>query len=146
MHSDADISPNRFRQAAILARYGTLVLLAAMFVGTHIPSEVSDRVVHGDKMLHFWAYLTLAFAAATAWDFSTGKLQRYQYVLLWLACAVYGVADELLQIPVGRTCDAQDWAFDIAGAATGLALFKLLRPLVYRVALLVPAAARSKSV
>jgi VanZ family protein len=95
--------------------------------------------------MQFWAYLTLAFAVAATWDLSTGKLAGYQFIFLWLACAAYGVLDELLQIPVGRTCDVRDWMFDIAGAATGLALFRFLRPLVYRVALLVPVVARSKS-
>lgn len=143
MLSDTDISQNRIRPAAILARFGTLLVFVAMFVGTHVPGEISHEISQHDKMLHFWAYMTLAFAAATTWDLSAGKLQGYQYVLLWLACAVYGIADELLQIPVGRSCDAMDWVFDIAGAATGLLLFKFLRPLVYRVALLLPVTARS---
>ena len=145
MHPDADISVNRFRQAAVLARFGTLVVLATMFVGTHVPGEISVEIAQHDKMVHFWSYMTLAFAAATAWDLSAGKLQGYQYFVLWLACAAYGVADELLQIPVGRSCDLMDWIFDIAGAAAGLVLFKLLRPVVYRIALLVPVATRSET-
>lgn len=142
MRSSTDISPNRVRQAAMVARYGTFAVLLTMFVGTHVPMDVSNQIVHSDKMMHFWAYLALAFGAAATWDLSAGKLQSYQYILLWLACAAYGIVDELLQIPVGRSCDARDWVFDIAGAAVGLALFKVLRPLVYRVALLLPLPAR----
>lgn len=145
MLSDIDTSLNRFRPAAILARLGTLAVLVAMFVGTHAPIDVSTQLVHSDKMMHFWAYMTLAFAAAATWDLSTGKLQGYQYLLLWLACAAYGVVDELLQIPVGRSCEVMDWAYDILGAATGLVLFRILRPVVYRMALLIPATARSGS-
>jgi hypothetical protein len=142
MQPDANISPNRFRQAAILARYGTLIVLVGMFVGTHTPIDVSTQFVHSDKMMHFWAYVTLAFAAATTWDLSVGKLQGYQYVMLWLACAAYGIADELLQIPVGRSCELMDWTFDILGVATGLVLFRILRPVVYRIASLLPSPAR----
>jgi VanZ family protein len=145
MLSDTDTSPNRIRPAAILARFGTLAVLVTMFVGTHTPMDLSTQIVHSDKMMHFWAYMTLAFAAATTWDLAAGKLQGYQYLLLWLACAAYGIADELLQIPVGRSCEFMDWTFDIIGAAMGLVLFRILRPAVYRVALLVPATTRSGS-
>jgi hypothetical protein len=144
MQSAANISTNRFRQAAVLARLGTLAVLVGMFVGTHTPIDVSTQFVHSDKMMHFWAYATLAFAAATAWDLSAGKLQGYQYVVLWLACAAYGIADELLQIPVGRSCELLDWTFDIMGAAVGLAIFRFLRPAVYRMALLLPQPIRAK--
>jgi VanZ family protein len=115
-----------------------------MFVGTHMPVDLSSQLVRGDKLMHFWAYMTLAFAAATTWDLSAGKLQGYQYLLIWLGCAIYGVIDELLQIPVGRSCDLMDWVFDIVGAAMGLVLFRVLRPLVYRLILLVSLPARSQ--
>lgn len=143
MQPDTNISPNRLRQAAILARFGTLVVLVGMFLGTHLPVDVSSQIVHSDKMMHFWAYLTLAFTAAIAWDLPSGRLQGYHYVFLWLACAAYGIADELLQIPVGRSCEVMDWTFDILGAAAGLALFRILRPLVYRAVMLRPMPVRS---
>jgi VanZ family protein len=142
MQPDANKCPNRLRQVANLARYGTIAVLVAMFVGTHIPMEASGGFVQHDKMLHFWAYLTLAFAVITTWDLSAGRLQGSQYLMVWLGCAIYGIADELLQIPVGRSCDAMDWVFDIAGAAAGVLLFRVVRPLVYRMALLIPVAAR----
>jgi VanZ family protein len=138
MHSAAENCPNRFRQLATLARYGTLAVLVAMFVGTHVPMEVSNEIAHHDKLMHFWAYLILAFGIVTTWDLSAGGLRGYQYLLIWLVCAVYGIVDELLQIPVGRSCDAMDWVFDIAGAATALVIFRMVRPLVYRVVLLLP--------
>ena len=114
-----------------------------MFMGTHVPLDVSNQIVHSDKLMHFWAYLTLAFAAATTWDLSAGKLQGYQYFVLWLGLRGLRIADELLQIPVGRSCEAMDWVFDALGAAAGLALFRVLRPLVYRLASFIPAAAQS---
>ena len=33
---------------------------------------------------------------------------------------VYGVVDELLQTPVGRTADVKDWFADVAGAVIGI--------------------------
>jgi len=50
-----------------------------------------------------------------------------------LACAVYGVLDEVTQIPVGRSCDLYDWFADVIGIAVGILAFRYLRPLLYRV-------------
>lgn len=36
---------------------------------------------------------------------------------------LYGALDELLQIPVGRSCEFGDWVADVLGASLGFTLF-----------------------
>jgi len=43
-----------------------------------------------------------------------------------LVLATYGAVDELLQIPVGRTCDIADWVFDLLGGSLGVLTIAML--------------------
>ena len=68
-----------------------------------------------DKVIHFLAYLGLAcllglFRGPEKW------------VSSFVIIAIFAVADELLQIPVGRSCDVADGLADWLGAAVGTAL------------------------
>jgi VanZ family protein len=142
MQPAPDHTPKPHQNVARIAWLGTLAIFVAMFVGTHMPPAMSNQVVHHDKMMHFWAYMALAFGVITSCDLSLGRLQPLHYMLVFIGCAIYGAIDELTQIPVGRVADTRDWIFDIAGVFAGLALYRVLRPLVYRLALWMPAATR----
>lgn len=144
MQLDATNQSDRIRRLALIARLCTIFVLVAMFAGTHMPVSINHEIGYGDKSLHFWAYLTLAFGAAASWDLAAGRLQAPQYLLVWFVCVVYAALDEITQIPVGRSCDPMDWVFDAVGAAVGLTLFRLMRPLVYRLALMIPTAAANQ--
>ncbi len=105
---------------------------AALFVATHIP-KVPSGVAHvSDKLMHYLAYGGLAFlleaALTTRW-----QLQTEHYVTLFSIVAIYGIADELIQIPVGRSAEVGDWLADITGAACGLAAFAMVRYVRLRV-------------
>lgn len=125
------ISP-RLRVAAQIARYATAILLIAMFIGTHLPANVSPGLNVSDKLIHFLAYMTLTMSLLTSWELSTGILQPQHYFIVWLCCTLYGAVDEITQIPVGRVCDGLDWLADVGGILVGLILYRLLRPLLYR--------------
>ncbi|MDZ4659946.1 MAG: VanZ family protein [Bythopirellula sp.] len=142
MQPDASNDSSQLRRAAALARFATIGLIIAMFVGTHVPNPVAVEITTSDKTIHFWAYLALSFSLLTSWELSSGRLQPIHFFLVWLACTVYGAIDEITQIPVGRTCDGVDWLFDVLGIVAGLSLFRILRPLIYRVAVLIPVAQR----
>ena len=122
----------RLRRAARVARYGTVLLLMAMFVGTHIPSQGLASFSVSDKVLHLSAYMALTISVLTSWEFSTGMLRPTHYFTVWLLGTIYGAFDEITQIPVGRSCDEMDWLADILGIVIGLTLFRILRPLLYR--------------
>ena len=122
----------QFEQAAMIARYGTGLLLLAMFAGTHLPLSVPHGA-SSDKVLHALAYMTLTVSLLASWELSTGILRPTHYFLVWLFGTIYGAFDELTQIPVGRTCDGLDWLADICGIVVGLTLFRILRPVLYRV-------------
>jgi VanZ family protein len=143
MHSDIPTESNSLRRLAVVARWATVTVFLAMFIGTHLPAQVTNEIVYHDKLIHFWAYLTLSFLAVSSWDLSIGGLRPIHFLVIWMAGAVYGAIDELTQIPVGRSCDAWDWMFDVAGVLAGLTLFRILRPLIYRLALLVAVPARA---
>lgn len=100
----------------------------ALFAGTHVPlpPELVD-LPGGDKTLHFLAYFGLSVLLATALAGTRSGLTVSHYAGMLAGLALYGVIDELLQIPVNRTADAGDWLADLAGAATGLAAFAAVR-------------------
>lgn len=112
------------------AAHGVLALYwLAIFTLTHVPiSPPPTRVPNADKVAHLLMYglLALFYFAARS---TIRPLVRSDYLQGLLIFALYGVADELLQIPVGRTCDALDWVADIAGALAGTGLFLLVHKL-----------------
>ncbi len=124
--------PVRKRKLARLARYATVLLLFALFVATHIPSESVPRVVASDKIAHCLAYMALAFSVLISWDLTIGQLRPQHFFMVWLVGTLYGAFDEVTQIAVGRHCDVRDWMSDILGLVIGMTLFRLMRPLLSR--------------
>ena len=106
------------------AAHGLLaVYWLAIFTLTHVPRlPPPPNVPQADKVVHLLAYGLLAVFFFTARS-SVRPLVRRDYLIGMLIFAVYGVADELLQIPVGRTCDVLDWVADVTGALAGTGLF-----------------------
>jgi hypothetical protein len=109
------------RQKAVLA--ALLLYWPAIFIGTHIPQipRWVGQVVASDKVMHFAAYLLLAFLL---W-FAVNPDKRVHWrkpAVWWILFVVvwYGVIDEWLQMYVGRNTDVHDFFADLAGAATGL--------------------------
>ncbi len=111
------------KQALALSRISLLLVTVywlALFTATHTPLSVPP--VGGcftDKILHFTAYLLLAVLLGV-FCFVTGRRTRGWMLAIFLGICVYGIVDELLQIPVGRSCEVADWIADVLGAATGL--------------------------
>jgi len=92
-----------------------------LFIGTHIPPKqgILPNLGHMDKLLHFSAYTGLAFLGAVVFAYrSTYRLLAY--ALLLATGMLYGMVDELSQIPVGRDAAWGDWFADVAGLITGL--------------------------
>ncbi|MDP6447877.1 MAG: VanZ family protein [Pirellulaceae bacterium] len=121
MPADSTNSPRR-RTLVVAA---LVVYWAALFVGTHTPSSripVAPSV--NDKVLHFAAYAGLAFLLSWAMG-----PQRFRPFLAVLAItAVYGIADELLQMAIpSRRADWQDWIADALGALGGVTAFIVVR-------------------
>lgn len=98
----------------------------ALFVGTHTPRAVPlPEVRNADKVAHLVAYFGLAMLcalyAALRWGTRRGHALKIAGIL-----AVYAALDELLQIPVGRTCDVMDWLADMTGTLVALSMFALM--------------------
>lgn len=114
--------------------FGTLaVYWLGIFIATHLPTlpEAVDLSQISDKTLHFGAYAGLGFllsaSVAAVWNWS---FLRAAAVLLSLS--LYGVADELLQIPMNRTADVADWQADVLGGVTGVAAFSVVWAIFWR--------------
>lgn len=107
-------------------RTATVVLAIywiALFIGTHVPLDsIPEGIQPSDKLMHFLAYagLNVLFGCWVATRHSFGWIWAVGMLLL---SAVYGAADELLQIPVGRQCALDDWIADVLGSIMGLAIF-----------------------
>lgn len=115
------------RWAPRLAGLALAVYWIALFVGTHIPVNVQFVWSWTDKLIHGGAYFGLA-ALLTAWSVLSGKSWRPWVIAA--ALSAYGIADELLQIPVGRHADVSDWLADTLGAVTGVGVaWSLLKSL-----------------
>ena len=85
-----------------------------------------------DKVEHFTAYSTLTLCVLVGWELSIGLLEAKHYFAVWLAGTLYGAIDEVTQIPVGRSCDVNDWAADVVGIVCGILVFRAIRMPLYR--------------
>lgn len=103
-------------------------LLVLIWIGlatlTHIPVPPTAPGINGiDKVIHWIAYFPLGLLLPAS---RIPGLRRGIWCLGGIAA--YGVLDELLQIPVGRTASVGDWLADVAGAATGWWGYRCLQP------------------
>ena len=109
---------------------GALILYwTILFVLAHIPIPQVVRRAHvSDKSLHFLAYLILSFLLWYA--LNPNRKVNWRRAAAWwvfLAIAVYGVIDELLQgLMVERSCDVRDYIANLVGTLTGMILCSLL--------------------
>ena len=104
-------------------RRGALIVLwIVLAILTHIPVPQSAPQIRDlDKLIHMLMYFPLGLL------FPSCRVRGCQsgWVCV-LVIALYGIIDELLQIPVGRTASVFDWLADLAGATWGcLVLFRL---------------------
>ena len=124
------------KRAASIARAATSFLVVVLFLCTHLrlPFDMPNpfSLSHNDKIFHTIAYMTLALSSLISWELTSGWLQPQHFFLMWLVGIAYGAFDEITQLPVGRTPDGMDWLCDIVGLVVGLAIFRVARPLVYR--------------
>ena len=112
-------------------RMGLGILVAgywlALFVATHVPHVPAAFAMPGaDKWEHLGAYATLAFLLAGR-QCVCHRVDWKSLCRIALGVALYGVFDELTQIPVGRHADVADWLADVFGCLFGLALFAIVR-------------------
>ncbi|MBM80643.1 MAG: hypothetical protein CMJ78_08630 [Planctomycetaceae bacterium] len=100
----------------------------ALFIATHLPEPESlmPKKV-SDKWLHFGAYFGLAVLLSSFCSVKTNTSLKTRAYLPAIALLLYGIADELLQIPVNRTCDVMDWLADSAGVVVGVAVTQVAR-------------------
>lgn len=98
------------------------------FIGTHLPQVPQAINQVSDKTLHSAAFTILGGLLSWVLQDRVRGWNRHGLLVL-LIIAAYGAADELLQIPVGRHCDFQDWVADMIGGCTGLALFHVVHRL-----------------
>ncbi|MCC6491910.1 MAG: VanZ family protein [Pirellulales bacterium] len=119
---------------AARARTLALAYLILLFVGTHVPMPPEQVVDMSDKLLHFSGYALLTVVVLAGWELSIGVLEAKHYFAVWLAGTLYGAIDELTQPMVGRTCDVNDWAADVAGLLGGLLAFGIGAAIVRRLA------------
>lgn len=78
-----------------------------------------------DKITHTLEYTLLAILwSLVANLYQHAKLSpntiRKKFILIWLACCLYGASDEIHQSMVPeRDCSAKDWIADITGSGLG---------------------------
>ena len=116
---------------ALLGRCRVWVTLALvlyfvmMFTATHIPTVPSQLAEVSDKLMHFLVYAGLGFLLCLYRATRQPASWKDAGIVLGIG-SIYAVLDELLQIPVGRHCDAMDWLADTIGILIGIAAFGVL--------------------
>lgn len=119
----------------VLRRFVGAVLAVywlTLFVATHLPLTDAPVGFRGaDKVVHFVGYGVLGLLAAL-WIALRRPLTTRVALAIVALLATYGALDELLQIPVGRSCDLFDWVCDVIGAAFGVLLMGLVTRLLPR--------------
>ena len=123
----------RIARIAVVMRVVVVAVLVVMFLGTHLPVTGPSSISHLDKLAHAGAYFTLTVCLLASWKLSRGALEAFHYFMVWLFGTLYGIFDEVTQIPVGRTCDGYDWLADVTGIIAGLILFRLVSPFLSRI-------------
>lgn len=110
---DRLLSPRR-------GRILTVVLALLVLALSLIPKseQVPDTFGGFDKLGHFIAYAVLAFFAMRAVD----RCGLIPFVVVVVACTIFGGIIEIVQPIVGRTMELADFLVDLAGAAGGAVL------------------------
>lgn len=127
------LDPANRPKIATLSKIALGLFWLALIAGTHMPVNVDLHAPdNGDKVMHFIAYAGLAFLIAIAWQLNAGVLTKRHLFLVWLATALFGIADEVTQMFVGRDCTLGDWTADALGAAIGVLAFVVLRRVLGR--------------
>jgi VanZ family protein len=126
------VSACRLRRLASRARTLATVYIAVLFTATHVPMLPTSGFSWMDKVEHLVAYGLLTLWVLVGWELTVGVLQAKHYFAVWLTGTFYAAIDEVTQIPVGRTCDVNDWAADVVGIAFGLIAFRMIRGPLYR--------------
>ena len=127
-------SPAAQRLGRFAARARTLavVYLAVLFIGTHIPGKALPRLTWSDKTYHLCGYAVLTLCVLVGWELTIRRLEPKHYFAVWLVGILYAAFDEVTQIPVGRSCDVNDWAADVLGIVGGILVFRMIRMPLYR--------------
>ena len=118
----------------LLRRHGLTIIALILywpgiFVLTHIPISAMPLplgVNLSDKVLHYIAYLSLAFLLWFA-IYPNTKVNWKKAPIWWMLFVVvwYGVFDEWLQGYVGRDPDVLDFLADLGGAITALIMLSI---------------------
>jgi VanZ family protein len=103
----------------------------ALFVGTHIPNLADHGAPEmNDKAAHYLGYTGLSFLLSMV-VMRRSHWSRRTAGLIVAGVMFYGVADELLQIPIpGRSADLWDWICDCLGAISGIILFRIVQKML----------------
>jgi VanZ family protein len=117
-----------WKKMILLATAGYWLVI---FVLTHVPVRSSPTVSVNDKLAHFVAYFILAgLLYLTLWLHQPAR-RGIGWIVLVVAM-IYGAVDEVLQIPIGRSCEWGDWFADVAGAGAMVLLIGTFRHILGR--------------
>ena len=94
-----------------------------LFILTHTPVMLPIIIVSSDKSAHFIGYAILGSALFASLRVANWRDPMLLVLVIGLA---YGAIDEWLQIPVGRSCELNDWFADAAGIAVAVTVCTLI--------------------
>ncbi|MCA9069938.1 MAG: VanZ family protein [Planctomycetaceae bacterium] len=99
-----------------------------IFTATHIEMpKVEAAPRNTDKLVHLVMYGGFAFWLSLWLASRKVPLARIKWITLGTS-VIYGILDELLQIPIeSRSADVWDFVTDVCGATLGFLLFAALR-------------------
>ena len=117
------MTPTRLRRTAWML---TAFYAAFHFVMTHLPPGKLPSPHVSDKTLHFLSYGMISGCLYTSLWLGGMSIKRAALMVMFLT-ASFGVFDEILQKPVGRTPELMDWVADVSAALVAVTCFTLVR-------------------
>lgn len=116
----------------------TLYWLPTIFIAGAIffASSISDppvliNMTGSDKLLHIFAFIPLGFFMHRAVNVYSFERTRFNIILSFILCSIYGFTDEIHQAFVpGRNSDINDIWADLIGSILGIAIFYVVHKLI----------------
>lgn len=110
---------HKTRAVLLASGWAAFIFAGCLLPGGDVPSLT---IFQYDKLVHFGIFAVLAFLLLCTYR----KAAARQALIVFLLCAAYGYAVELLQgsgLVEGRSCDPYDALADSLGALIGIAVF-----------------------
>ena len=112
----------------------TLIFAVCLLPGDALPgTSLLSRIPHFDKIVHFSMYFVFTLFLLAGFTRQYGKTSFKAYFFGFLIAFCCGVAIELLQSSVGRSCNIRDAVANTVGMLIAMSLYRPVKWMLYNI-------------